>query len=98
MFNDFMTPEILTTYAGLTGALIIIVQFTKSMVKRQFGDSSVRLYSFIIALILTSIFASHGFSFQGIMLTVINAAMITIGSMGGYEMLADPLAQSTKVR
>lgn len=96
MFNDFMTPEILTTYAGLTGALIIIVQFTKSMVKRQFGDSSVRLYSFIIALILTSIFASHGFSFQGIMLTIINAVMITIGSMGGYEMLADPLAKSNR--
>ena len=96
MFNDFMTPEILTTYAGLTGALIIIVQFTKSMVKRKFGDSSVRLYSFIIALLLTFIFASHGFSFQGIMLTIINAAMITIGSMGGYEMLADPLAQKIK--
>lgn len=96
MFNDFMTPEILTTYAGLTGALIIIVQFTKSMVKRKFGDSSVRLYSFIIALLLTFIFAGHGFSFQGILLTIINAAMITIGSMGGYEMLADPLAQGKR--
>ena len=92
MFNDFMTPEILTTYAGLSGALIIIVQFTKSFVKKKFGDSVVRLYSFVLALILTSIFASHGLSFQGIMLTIINAAMITIGSAGGYEMLADPLA------
>ena len=96
MFNDFMTPEILTTYAGLTGALIIIIQFTKSIVKRKFGDSSVRLYSFIIALLLTSIFASHGWGFKGIMLTIINAVMITIGSTGGYEMLADPLAQKTR--
>lgn len=95
MFNDFMTPEILTTYAGLTGALIIIVQFTKSIVKKKFGDSSVRLYSFIIALILTFVFANHGYSFQGVMLTIINAAMITIGSMGGYEMLSDPLAKSS---
>ncbi len=95
MFNDFMTPEILTTYAGLTSVLILIVQFTKPLVKRRFGDSAVRSYSFIIALLLTFFFANHGYSFQGVMLSIINAAMITIGSMGGYEMLSDPMAQSS---
>lgn len=94
MFNEFMTPEILTTHAGLTAALIIIVQFTKPLIKRKFGSSFVRLYSFFIALILTFIFANHGFNLQGLMLTLINAAMIAISSMGGYEMLKDPLAQS----
>ncbi|MGN9163824.1 hypothetical protein ACTNDY_00870 [Tissierellaceae bacterium HCP3S3_D8] len=96
MFEDLMTTEVLTTFAGLTSAVIVIVQFTKSIVKRKFGDSFVRLYAFIISLILTFIFARRGNQLQGIVLTVINAMMITISSMGGYEMIADPMAQKIK--
>lgn len=96
MFEDLMTTEVLTTFAGLTSAVIVIVQFTKSIVKKKFGDSFVRLYAFIISLILTFIFARRGNQLQGIVLTVINAMMITISSMGGYEMIADPMAQKIK--
>ena len=94
MFDDFMTVDVLTTFTGLTAAVIVIVQFTKSIVKKKFGDQFVRLYSFIVALILTFIFARQGSNIEGIVLTIINAMVITIGSMGGYELLADPLAQS----
>ena len=97
MFNDFMSMEILTTFAGLTGVVMLIVQFTKSIVKNKFGDSFVRLYSFLIALILTFVFASQGNNAQGIILTIINAIMITIASAGGYEMITDPMAKKTKV-
>lgn len=96
MFNDFMTMDILTTFAGLTGAVMLIVQFTKSIVKNKLGDSFVRLYSFIIALILTFVFARQGNQVQDIILTIINAIMITMASAGGYEMIADPLAKKTK--
>lgn len=96
MFNDFMTAEVLTTFVGLTGAVIVIVQFTKSLIKKKFSDSIVRLYAFIVSLILTFIFARSGSNIQGILLTVINAMMITIASFGGYEMIADPLAESQR--
>ena len=96
MFEDFMTMEVLTTFAGITGAVIVIVQFTKSLVKRRFGDHFVRLYSFIIALLLTFLFAREGSNIEGIVLTVINAMVITIASMGGYEIIADPMAQSIR--
>lgn len=96
MFEDFMTAEILTTFAGLTTAVIVIVQFTKSLVKKKFGDSFVRLYAFIIALILAFIFVKKGDGLQGIILTIINAIMITIASMGGYELIADPMAQKVR--
>ena len=88
--------DILTTFAGLTGAVMLIVQFTKSIVKNKFGDSFVRLYSFIIALILTFIFARQGNQAQDIILTIINAILITISSMGGYEMITDPKAKKSK--
>lgn len=58
MFDNFMTAETLTTFAGITGAVIVIVQFTKSLIKKRFGDQFVRLYSFIIAFILSLIFIS----------------------------------------
>lgn len=96
MFDDFMTLDVLTTFAGLTAAVIVIVQFTKSMVKRRFGDHLVRLYTFIVALILTFLFARNGLNIQDIVLTIINAMYITIASMGGYEILADPMAQSIR--
>lgn len=96
MFQDFMDISTLTTFAGLTGAVIIIVQFTKSIIKKKFGSSFVRLYSFIVALILTFVFAKNGNEAQDIIITLINSMLITITSMGGYEAIADPMAQSVR--
>lgn len=55
MYNEFMTVEMLATFAGLVAAVSIIVQFTKSIIKRNFNDGAVRLYAFVIALGLTFI-------------------------------------------
>lgn len=97
MFDSFMTADTLTTFAGMTGAVIVIVQFTKSIIKKKFGSHFVRLYSFIIAFLLTFIFtAKDGISLESIILMVINAMIITIASMGGYEAIADPMAQSIR--
>ncbi|MGB4438595.1 MAG: hypothetical protein WBJ13_05070 [Sedimentibacter sp.] len=96
MFNDFMNIETLTTFAGLTGTVMLIVQFTKSLIKNKLGDQFVRLYSFIIALILTFFFARQGNQAQDIILMIINAIMITMTSAGGYEMITDPQARKTK--
>ncbi|MDD4780307.1 MAG: hypothetical protein PHT02_06850 [Tissierellia bacterium] len=93
MFNDFMDIGVLTTFAGLTGSVMLIVQFTKFIIKKRLGDSFVRLYSFLIALILTFVFARQGEGIEGIILTVLNAILITIASAGGYEMITDPLAK-----
>ena len=55
-----MEADALATFVGLTTAVTVIVQFTKSIVKKRFGDSVVRLYAFIIALVLTFVFAEAG--------------------------------------
>lgn len=96
MYEDFMTPEILTTFVGLVLATNIIVQFTKSIIKKQFGQGYVRLYAFIIALILTFLFSKIGEGFQGIVITIINAILITMAALGGYEMISDPMAQKRR--
>jgi|SRR5699024_1328549 len=96
MFEDFMTSDMLTTFAGLTTAVIVIVQFTKPLVKKRFSDSCVRLYTFLIALILLFLFTKHTNDLKGIILMLVNAMMISIASMGGYELIADPMAQKTR--
>ena len=35
MYNDLMSTETLTTFIGLVAATFLIVQFTKSIIKRQ---------------------------------------------------------------
>ncbi len=96
MLEDFMDVDILTTFGGLVTAVIVIVQFTKPLVKKKFQDSAVRIYTFIIALILTLIFHREGFNPTVVIATVINAIMISIASMGGYAILSDPMARATK--
>lgn len=91
-----MTGEMLTTFVGITAAVTVIVQFTKSMVKKRFNDHLVRLYAFIVAIILTFVFARDINGIQGIILTILNAMLITATSMGGYEILSDPLAQKRR--
>lgn len=96
MFEDFMDANMLTTFGGLVTAVIVIVQFTKPIIKRRFKDSAIRIYTFIVALILTLIFHREGFTPTSIALTIINAIMITITSLGGYEVLSDPKANAVK--
>lgn len=97
MYNELMSTDTLTTFIGLVAGTSLIVQFTKSIIKKQFGDAFVRFYSFIIALILIFIFGNSGEGLQGILLKIINAMIITISAMGGYEMLSDPMAKKMKV-
>lgn len=96
MFNEFMSMEGLTSFGGLTTAVIVIVQFTKPLLKRRFGDYIVRPYSFLISLILILCFSKEDLSIRGIIIMIINSMMVTITSMGGYEMIADPMARKTR--
>ncbi len=94
--NEFMTPESLATFSGLVIATALLVQFTKSIFKKQFGDAAVRIYAFTVAFILTILFARSGSGIKDIVLTIINSVLVTMAAMGGYEIVSDPMAQKTK--
>lgn len=69
----------------------------KEYSKEKFDDSYVRLYNFIISLILTFVFARSGSGLGGIVLTVINAILISVASAGTYEIVSDPKAEKVKM-
>lgn len=94
--NEFLTVKYLGSFVGLTFAVGLIVQFTKSIIKKTFGDEFVRLYTFIIALLLNFVFTKNGNDVQGIVLTIMNAILISFSAMGGYELVADPRAEKHK--
>jgi hypothetical protein len=96
MYNDFFTLEVLATFSGLVAATGIIVQFTKPIIKKSFSDVAVRLYTWIISLILTFAFARNGTGVQGILLAIINSILVALTSMGAYENIADPRAEKKK--
>ncbi len=96
MITDFMTVEILATFAGLVLATTLIVQFTKDIVKNKFGDVYVRLYTLCISLILTFVFARAGTGLEDVILTIINSIIVSMASMGGYELISDPKAEKSK--
>lgn len=96
VIDDFITPEVLATFWGLVAATALVVQFTKPFIKERFTDVAVRVYTFIISLILTFVFAYQGTGIQGVILTILNAITISIGAMGTYEIIVDPYAEKTK--
>jgi len=93
MFDSFMDANALTTFGGLVTAVMLIVQFSKEFIKLKFGDSYVRVFSLLVALVLTFVFAPGEWNIPGIALKVINGIMVSIASGGAYEIITDPKAQ-----
>lgn len=96
MINEFMSLEILATFTGLVVAVGVIVQFTKSMIKGNFDDVAVRVYTLVISLILTFVFARTGTGLENIILTIINSIIVAVSTMGAYEVITDPKAEKRK--
>lgn len=95
--NEFMTAEMLGTFAGLVGAVSIVIQAFKPIVKRKYADGMVRVYTFIVSLIFTFVFARTGQGIQGILLTFVNSIIVALAAMGGYELIADPKAEKERL-
>lgn len=105
MPSDFISIDYLATFAGMVVVLGLIVQFTKGLIKRTFEDHIVRAYTFGCALVLVLLVYWHQGLFDAasreiaitILLALINAIIVTLAAMGGYEVLADPKATKAKV-
>lgn len=91
--NEFVTMEYLSTFTGMALAVGLIVQFTKSLVKRAFADEMVRVYAFLWALLIVAAVNWQQGLFTGdivsaVLLTLINAVTVTLAAIGGYDVLA----------
>ena len=105
MFNDFITIDFLYTFGGLLVVLGLIIQFTKGLLKQYFDDVAVRWYTFAwaFALILIVYWSQGLFDAAGreiwmtLVLALLNAIILTLSALGGYEVLSDPKATKQKL-
>lgn len=84
---DFMTWDILTTYAGAVAAVGVITQLTKDLpaIKKM----PTQMYSYILAVIImcaATIFTGNA-SAANFALVAINGAIVSLGANGGYSAL-----------
>lgn len=104
MPSEFVNTEYLFTFVGMVLILGLVVQFTKGFFKRSLQDWVVRAYAFGWAIVLVVAMYWHQGLFDAaareiaitLLLALLNAIIITMATIGGYEVMADPRAEKTK--
>ncbi|MCG8400281.1 MAG: hypothetical protein MJA84_01650 [Firmicutes bacterium] len=104
MPNEFVTTDYLFTFVGMVLVLGLVVQFTKGLFKKTFNDWVVRAYAFSWAIVLVLVMYWHQGLFDAavreiaitVLLALINAVIVTMATIGGYDVLADPKAEKRK--
>ena len=91
--NDFVTLDLLATFAGMSLVVGLLVQFSKGLF--AFSDKGIQIYAYGWSLVLVSaVYINQGL-FRGsweewyliLLLAVVNAAVVALAAIGGYEVL-----------
>lgn len=93
--ETFFTFEQLASYAGATVAVMVIVQFTKEL--PGIRQLSTRLWAYLLAavlLVLATVFTSPSVRAQDVLLCLINAVIVAMAAVGGYDTLHDDRSKS----
>ena len=86
MFEDFVTWEILGTYANTAAMTALVVQFLKPLIDKYLKIPT-QIISYVVALILLLAiqFFTVGLNGSAIALTFLNAFIISTSSNGLYD-------------
>lgn len=99
MQGEFFTIEYLGTIGGMVAAVLLLVQFTKGVVKRTMADYAVRILAAVYALVVQAfVLAIQGqITLEAVGLGVLNSILVTLAATGAYETIADPAAVKKKI-
>lgn len=92
--NEFLTWDMLGTFAGCLGATVVITEF----IKKLFPKIHPQIVSFVIALvILISVqLVAGAFAWNDILLQVMNAVVISLAANGGFDAVKNMLGGGNK--
>ena len=82
--SEFFTWEMLGTYAGCTAAVGIVTQLIKGVPGIVKIPTQLVSYAVAVVVMLYATGFTSGLTPDGIMLTVFNAAMVSLASNGTY--------------
>lgn len=82
--NEFFTWEMLGTYAGCTAAVGIVTQLIKGVPGIVKIPTQLVSYAVAVVVMLCATGFTSGLTPDGIMLTVFNAAVVSLASNGAH--------------
>ena len=96
MNGQFLTWEMLGTYSGTLGMVLILTQLTKGLpwIRRV----PTQLYSYLIALIVMTVAAIFGgrTAASDFVLLIFNAAVVALSANGGYDAMVRVMEGKTE--
>ncbi len=85
--NEFLTWDMLGTFAGCLGATVILTEFLKKI----FPKIHPQIVSYVIALVILVCVkvVAGAFAWNDILLQVMNAAVVSLAANGGFDAVKD---------
>lgn len=96
MNGQFLTWEMLGTYSGTLGMVLILTQLTKGLPGIQRVPT--QLYSYLMALIVMTVTAIFGgrTAASDFVLLIFNAAVVALSANGGYDAMVRVIEGKTE--
>jgi hypothetical protein len=96
--NNFITLDYLSTFVGMVAVVVLITQFTKELIDKVAKWLPTKYVVFIYALIVIIGYQimSNTFDISKLLLTIINAMLLTMTAQGGYEWVFKPIEQKSQ--
>ena len=96
MNGQFLTWEMLGSYSGTLGMVLILTQLTKGLPGIQRVPT--QLYSYLIALIVMTVTAIFGgrTAASDFVLLIFNAAVVALSANGGYDAMVRVIEGKTE--
>ncbi len=85
--NEFLTWDMLGTFAGCLGATVILTEFLKKI----FPKIHPQIVSYVISLVILVCVkvVAGAFAWNDILLQVMNAAVVSLAANGGFDAVKD---------
>lgn len=96
MNEQFLTWEMLGTYSGTLGMVLILTQLTKQL--PGIARIPTQLYSYLVALAVMAVTAVFGGRTEpgDFVLLIFNAAVVALSANGGYDALVRAVRGKTE--
>jgi hypothetical protein len=96
--DNFITLDYLSTFVGMVAVVVLITQFTKDLIDKIAKWLPTKYIVFIYSLIVLIGYQvmSNTFEASKLLLTIINAMLLTMTAQGGYEWVFKPIEQKTR--
>ena len=95
--DNLITLDYLSTFGGMVAVVVLITEFTKDLIDKAFKGLPTKYVAFIYSLILIIGYQimSGTFDISKLLLTFINAILITMTAQGGYEWVFKPIEEKS---